>query len=121
MSGSGLLPAIPPHMAERCDAFERGELLGELVGRRAERRDTILYHARKRDNALRIAARCPEQEQHARSVARAMVVAIDDLSAGLHEGEGLVTPNPGASSEPYPFTHHRALAEVDGDAARVAA
>lgn len=121
MSGSGFLPAIPPGMAERCDEFERGEQLGETVGRRAERRDTIRYCERKRDNALRIAQRCPEQADHARSIARGLAVAIDDLTAALHEGEGLVTPHPRATSEPYPFTHHRSLAEVATDAAQVAA
>lgn len=98
MSGSGLLPAIPPGMALRLSVgvagFAEGEAVGETVGRRSERADTLCYLARKRDNALRIASRSPDQEEHARSTARAMSVAIDDLSGGLHEGESLVSAGP---------------------------
>ena len=119
MSGSGFLPAIPPGMALRLSVgvadFAAGEALGETVGRRCERADALRYLARKRDNALRIASRSPEQESHARSTARAMSVAIDDLSGGLHEGESLVSAGPSACALPYPFTHHPTLADV-GDA-----
>ncbi|MBX7459534.1 hypothetical protein [Qipengyuania huizhouensis] len=100
MSGSGLLPAIPPGIALRLSAevsdFAEGEAVSETVGRRTERADTLCYLARKRDNALRIASRSPDQEEHARSTARAMSVAIDDLSGGLHEGESLVSARPSA-------------------------
>lgn len=98
MSGSGLLPAMTPHMALRIAhgacGFEDGEMLGETVGRRAERCDVLRYHERKRDNAMRVAERNPEQADHARSVARAHSVAIDDLRGGLHEGESLTFTDP---------------------------
>lgn len=102
MSGSGLLPAMPPHMGQRIahglSEFADGEALGEVVGRRAERADTIQYFHRKRDSALLVASRNSDQEAHARSIARAYSVAIDDLSSGLHEGEffiGVELPAPG--------------------------
>lgn len=125
MSGSGFLPSIPPSMALRLSVgvadFAEGEALGEMVGRRAERADTVRYCQRKRDNALRVASRCPDQEDHALSIARAMSVAIDDISAGLHEGEALISAAPTACALPYPFTHHLTVEEVDGDARSAAA
>ena len=125
MSGSGLLPAIPPSMGLRIAhgacGFEDGEALGETVGRRAERCDVLRYHERKRDNAMRIAERSPDHADHARSVARAHSIAIDDLRGGLHENEALTSAAPTASALPYPFTHHRTCAEVDESQGRMAA
>ena len=117
MSGSGLLPAMPAGMALRLSVgpadFAEGEMLGETVGRRSERADVIRYCQRKRDNALRVASRSSDHAEHARSFARAMAVAIDDLSGGLHEGECLVSAGPTACALPYPFTHHRTVEEVE--------
>ena len=116
MSGSGLLPAIPPSMGLRIAhgacGFEEGEALGETVGRRAERCDVLRYHERKRDNAMLIAERSPDHADHARSVARAHSIAIDDLRGGLHENEALSSVAPTATALPYPFTHHRTMEEV---------
>ena len=117
MSGSGLLPAMTPGMALRLSVgatdFAEGEALGETVGRRSERADTIRYCERKRDNALRIAARSPDHAEHARSFARAMSVAIDDLSGGMHEGESLTSAAPTGCGLSYPFSHHRTAEEVE--------
>lgn len=54
---------------------------------RAERADVLAFLARKAVNAERIAAKSAEHGDDARSQARALRVAIDDLTAGLHEGE----------------------------------
>lgn len=119
MSGLGFLPAMTPGMALRLSVgvadFASGEVLGETVGRRAERADTIRYFQRKRDNALLVAARNADQADHARSIARGYSVAIDDMMAGLHEGEALVSVQPTACALPYPFTHHRTMAEVSAE------
>lgn len=116
MSGSGLLARMPAGMAERIahgvGDFAEGEALGETVGRRAERCDTIAYFRRKRANALAVAKRCPEEADHATSTARAMSVAIDDLRGGLHEGEALVGEHPTGCVREYPFRDHRTMAEV---------
>lgn len=116
MSGSGLLPAMPPGMAMRIahgvQGFAEGEALGETVGRRAERGDSIAYLRRKRDNALKVAKRSPDHADHARSTARAMSVAIDDLTGGMHEGEGLIGEAPVACIRDYPFLDLRSMAEL---------
>ena len=120
MSGLGFLPAMTPGMALRLSIgiadFAEGEAMGETVGRRAERADTIRYFQRKRDNALLVAARNADQADHARSIARGYSVAIDDMMAGLHEGEALVSVAPTACALPYPFTHHRTMADLEEQA-----
>ena len=117
MSGSGLLPRLPAGMAERIAhggcGFAEGEALGETVGRRSEQCDVIAYCARKRDNALAVAARNPDEASHATSTARAMSVAIDDLRGGLHDGEGLLGERPIACIREHPFRDQRTMAEVD--------
>ena len=98
-------------------AFAEGEGVGETAGRAIERADAIAYLERKRANAERMVARSPEFEDELRWIVRQLTVVIDDMRAGLHEGESVVGVAATAASAAYPFVDHRTVAQADASAA----
>ncbi len=105
---NALVPNAPPCLI----GFDAGEDVGERAGARAERADVLAYMRRKRDNAQRVVDRGFDQNDFAAHTVRAISILIDDLTTGLHEGEGLLSPTGTATSEAYPFHNHRTMADV---------
>ena len=67
--------------------------------RTEERRDVLAFLARKRANALTIAARSPDFADEARWIVRQIEILSDDIRAGLHLGEALLEAERRANEE----------------------
>lgn len=77
--------------------------------------DVIAYLERKRANAGLVAGRSPEFAELARDRARQLEIMIDELKAGLHQGEAAVSLMLSAGSAEEPGS---ADAAADEGAAR---
>lgn len=83
-------------------AFAAGEGTGEIAGQAGERADVLAHLARRRANALNVAATVPEFEDQARWIVRNIDILTGDIRAGLHEGTAFTSGLIGTGPEMKP-------------------
>lgn len=82
----------------------------------AERADVLAYLARRHANCALVARRGGEFAEGAGIQMRQLSILIDEVRAGMHEGEAEAAAlRPSACTGPYPFKDHRSLAEIAGE------